>query len=242
MALVYLEGKSGPDHCVPAQKVRSFYVRDGDRLHRMTVTRLETDDGRVLENESGLELFVNHFETCPHAAEFSRSSRRSDDAEPPAVGERPGFEVEIEQGRLALFDHDIAERLKRAGIRAAFSGAEPSWRERSLLALWDCARARRYFIVDQVWLYIPMEYETANNRAIGGTMTSGAAKEWVTIATDLMPIPSARKSSHHNERKIWRSLIYRGDEPDDGGHGFRAAYVEEVAKIRGRSRRRRGDG
>ena len=232
MGLVFLEGQSGPERPMPAQKVRAVYRREGDRVVKIDLAgELFADGG----------LFVNHYETCPNAGDFSRSSKGSRTTDPPTAGQRRGFEVEIEQGRLALFDHDVAERLKRAGIRAAFSGADPSWRERSLLALWDCARARRYYIVDQVWLYIPMEYETPNNRAIGGTMTSGAARDWHEIASHLMPIPSARKKSHHNERKIWRSLIYEGDEVDDGGHGFRAAYVEEVAKIRGRPRRRRGD-
>lgn len=231
MGLVFLEGQSGPERPMPAQKVRGIYRREGDR-----VVKVELPPGTG-------ELFVNHYETCPHAGSFSRSGSRREEPEqqPPPREQRAGLEVEIDQGRLALFDHDVAERLKGAGIRAAFSGAEPSWRERSLLALWDCARARRYFIVDQVWLYIPTGYETPNNRAIGGTMTGGASRGWVEIASYLMPIPSARKSSHHNERKIWRSRVYVGSEPDDGGHGFRAAYVEEVAKIRDRARRRRGD-
>jgi len=57
MKLVFLEGKSGPERLMPAQKVRSLYVRVGDRVYPLKV--------------EGLEVFVNHYETCPHASEFS---------------------------------------------------------------------------------------------------------------------------------------------------------------------------
>lgn len=76
MNLVFLEGQSGPERPMPAQKVRAVYVRDGDRVRKVTVTRLEREDGTVMEAATGLELFVNHYETCPHASEFSRGGRR----------------------------------------------------------------------------------------------------------------------------------------------------------------------
>lgn len=75
MKLVFLEGKSGPERPMPAQKVRSVYVRDGDRVHRQKIVRLEREDGSVMEAPEGLELFVNHYETCPHAGSFSRGGR-----------------------------------------------------------------------------------------------------------------------------------------------------------------------
>lgn len=61
MQLVFLEGKSGPDRPMPAQRVRSVYQRVGDRAQKLEL--------------SG-ELFVNHYETCPHAASFSRRGQR----------------------------------------------------------------------------------------------------------------------------------------------------------------------
>ncbi len=75
MNLIFLEGKSGPERPMPAQKVRSVYVRDGDRVRKVTVTRLERGDGTVMEDPTGLELVVNHYETCPHAASYSRGGR-----------------------------------------------------------------------------------------------------------------------------------------------------------------------
>lgn len=76
MNLIFLEGKSGPERPMPAQKVRAVYVRDGDRVRKVTVTRLEREDGTVMENAGGLELVVNHYETCPHASAFSRRGQR----------------------------------------------------------------------------------------------------------------------------------------------------------------------
>lgn len=61
MKLTFLEGKSGPDRAMPAQKVRSIYLRVGDRVYPVKVEHFE--------------LFVNHYETCPHASEFSGGGR-----------------------------------------------------------------------------------------------------------------------------------------------------------------------
>lgn len=57
MRLIFLEGQSGPERPVPAQKVRSVYVLSDGRLTRVEV------EGQV---------YVNHYETCPYAREFSR--------------------------------------------------------------------------------------------------------------------------------------------------------------------------
>lgn len=75
MPLVFLEGKSGPDKCVPAQAVPAVYVRIDNRVRRVRVWRVELEDGSVVEATEGLPLFVNHWATCPHAKEFARRGR-----------------------------------------------------------------------------------------------------------------------------------------------------------------------
>lgn len=233
MKLVFFEGKT-PDARVPAQKVRRVYRESGGKLYPVT-----------LENQA----YVNHFETCPRGDEVSREVeefRTGQKKKSPTVEEKPEAsglaptDDAIVQGRLALFDHDLAERLRDAGIRAAWNAADPDWKERAHLAAFDCCRFRLYFIVDHVWLYIPMEYETHENRAISDVCGYARRRKWCEL-TDHREIPSARVSSHHNKRPIYRSLIYEGTELDDGGHRFRAAYVEEVEKYRALRRAARRD-
>lgn len=217
MALVYLEGQSGPDHCMPAQKVRGVYRREGDRVVKIAVP------------PGADEIFVNHFETCPHAAEFSRSSKGSRTTKPPAkkAGAQP----------LTLFDPVVAMRLREIGIHESMTGADPRWRDAAKVALHECASATPYLIVDNVWQFLDEKFHTYDNRSMGPIMRWGAGEgkevRWLE-KTGWPHVHSARTTSHGDLRPIWRSLIYKGFQPDDGGEAF-------FKTLRDRGRRRRGD-
>lgn len=64
MRLVFLEGKSGPDRPMPAQRIKAIYRRVGNKAER-----IELSGDLFAEDQT---IYVNHYETCPHAGEFSR--------------------------------------------------------------------------------------------------------------------------------------------------------------------------
>lgn len=55
MKIAFIEGPTG--RVIPAQRVRTVYSREGDKLFKCTPQG---------------EVYVSHFETCPGAREFSR--------------------------------------------------------------------------------------------------------------------------------------------------------------------------
>lgn len=57
--IIFRPGPSGSS--IPLQRIRTVYAMRADRR-----------EARKLETPAALELYVSHFETCPHASRFTR--------------------------------------------------------------------------------------------------------------------------------------------------------------------------
>jgi hypothetical protein len=53
---------------IPLQRVTTVYRRDGEGVEKVSM-------GGLFVMGDDVELFVSHFETCPHADEFSKEQR-----------------------------------------------------------------------------------------------------------------------------------------------------------------------
>lgn len=105
---------------------------------------------------------------------------------------------------------DQAERLKQAGMEAAYQYADLSWKDIAAKALMQVAQTKAEFTTDDMWEIInETGIVTSENRAMGAIMQS-ASRAGMIKATGYF-LPSKRVSKHKSPTRVWQSLIYKPD-------------------------------
>lgn len=109
----------------------------------------------------------------------------------------------------SLFDQDLGNKLRDAGIAQADSHAPVAWKALADDAGRWCARMRVTFTSDDVWArMVDVDSELAlsvpEGRAMGGVMQR-LKKSGVIDFANEMPRPSARPSLHSSPRRVWKA-------------------------------------
>lgn len=105
-----------------------------------------------------------------------------------------------------LFDIAEAERAADAGIAQVKRKTDPEWIKFALACVRAVCLAMPEFIIDEVWKRTGVAQKPDDCRAMGAVMRA-AVKIGLCEGTDRF-IPSAQKSCHGNQRRIWRSKLF----------------------------------
>jgi len=74
MQIAMIVGPAG--NSIPAQKIRTVYVLH-DEPDGATLTKLPKSECNSIVGAHVQDFYVSHFETCPHASDFSHGASRS---------------------------------------------------------------------------------------------------------------------------------------------------------------------
>ena len=114
---------------------------------------------------------------------------------------------------------EAAKEARDKGIKQVQDNADRKWQDTALAAVHQCAFGKESFIVDEVWEYMydlhgAEQAHTRDNRAMGSIIVEAKKYGWITATNEYRP--SARTKSHGNPRRVWKSLIYRQTEYQQG--------------------------
>lgn len=112
------------------------------------------------------------------------------------------------EGQLGLFDGGEARRQRDAALERVEDHAGEEWKDAALRAVEAAAHARREFIVDEVWRFLPATVPgPREGRAMGPVMLR-ARRAGLIRATEMFR-PSERVTSHMVPRRVWRSCVFQ---------------------------------
>lgn len=97
------------------------------------------------------------------------------------------------------------DRVTDEGIANAAASADPEEQERWLDAVYRTALRLEAFLVDEVW--VTLGYRPDRAVAMGAVMRRAASLGWIESSGSTDPTAII---TSHSERRLWRSLIYRG--------------------------------
>ncbi len=110
---------------------------------------------------------------------------------------------------MRVFPHQysLEEAMEEANIAIAQGemNAQEFWRAEAHQAIRRCAAAHGNFLVDDVWIYMPLWAHTQDKRAMGAAMRRAVAAGVIAKTSEYRP--SAQVQCHGNLRAVWRSRL-----------------------------------
>jgi hypothetical protein len=126
----------------------------------------------------------DHLKTCD-----GRQGGRDDEVTPPPV-------LDLQQARDA----------RNEGIARVEDHATDLFMVAAGQAIYELARIRLCFVIDDVWAIRSNWPQTHDKRAMGAAMLQAKRDRIIAPTEDFRP--SAQRQCHANPRRVWRSLIH----------------------------------